>query len=663
MCGIAGFLHTNLEQKADPARLRPMLGAIVHRGPDEEGTFVDGPLAMGTRRLRVIDLASGQQPLTNEDNSIWVSFNGEIFNFEQLRADLILRGHTFKTNCDTEVLVHLYEEAGDRLVDQLNGQFAFAIWDRKKRRLLLARDRLGIRPLFYTQVGSQFYWASEIKALLTLPEVPARLDPVGLQHCFVFAAPAAPRTMFENIHQLPAGHLMTLEAGRLLTKSYWDLSFNSTGEKTKDLGEAHYIEGIRELLSDSVRMQLRADVPVGVYLSGGLDSSILAAMVRDQTGSPLQTFSIGFDVRYFDEIKYAQRVADHLGSKRQEFICREKNIVDGLPAATFHTEHPSMLTENVPLMCLSALARKDVTVILTGEGADEAFAGYRYFVLEKIRRMLGRFPLSLLAGPVRALVKRKVGLDHLFPTPDQVEAAARRYGCYPAMNFEFEIGHQLLDLVASGELSARLAGHDPATDLGYDAQTLSRWHPMDQASYFAFKLRLANHQISPLGDRATMANSVEGRYPFLDHRFVEYCARIPHHYKLKGFREKHILRQAMGHLVPADIAGRRKQPFQAPVGTAFLSRHAAPYVAEMLSRQVILEKGYFSPDKVSWILDKLRYYTENRPEDVTYDRILAELGLVAILSTHLWDELFIKNRGQVAPACPWQEGLPVRTHG
>ncbi|MBI4860460.1 MAG: asparagine synthase (glutamine-hydrolyzing) [Candidatus Riflebacteria bacterium] len=637
------------ELPAIRGQVEAMLAALRHRGPDDEGVFAHGPMAMGTRRLKVIDLAHGHQPISNEDQTVWICFNGEIFNYLELRRNLESRGHRFSTASDTEVLVHLYEDVGDRLVDQLNGQFAFAIWDARERQLVLARDRMGIRPLFYTVAGDTLIFGSEIKALLANREVPARFDPYGLQHVFFFAAPSAPRTLFQGIHQVPAGRLVTVRDGQLKERTYWDLDFFPAKESVPDLGEEHYARELERLMEDSVRLQLQAEVPVGVYVSGGLDSGVIAGLVKRVHPGPLRTFSVGFQQGFFNEMPFARKMARHVGAEAHEFTCTHRDVSAGLPAAVYFSEHPTFVTEMVPLMHLSQLARKDVVVILTGEGADEAFGGYRYFRVDKIRRLLSTFPVSLMGGLIRWLVKKKIGADHVFPHGRYVTSVKAKYGCYPAMQYEFEVGRQIMEIILADDLLNTLDRHDPAGDLGYPTDRLARWHPFDQATYFSYKMRLSNHQVSPLGDRATMANSIEGRYPFLDHRLVEFAARIPRYHKLRGFREKYILRKALGHLLPREIAHRKKQQFQAPFGSAFLGPDRPGYVAELLSESVVRSKGYFSPTKVRWVLDRLRHYNEQRPDDVNYERVQVELGLVAVLTTHLWDEIFLKGRGTPAP--------------
>ena len=643
MCGIAGYLNLDLARGADGLLLGPMLDAIVHRGPDEVGQYVDGPIAMGTRRLSILDLTGGQQPLSNEDGTVWVSYNGETFNFPELKRELEAKGHRFRSRCDTEALVHLYEEHGDDLVKRLNGQFAFALWDRRRRRLLLARDRLGIRPLYWTRTGDRLAWASEVKALLALPGVTARLDPVGLQQVFTYAAPAAPRTMFAGVSQVPAGCLMVAEEGQLQRRTWWDLDFPEAGEALPDRGEAVYARELAEMLEDSVRLQLASDVPVGVYVSGGLDSSVIAGLVARLHMIPLRTFSIGFQDRWFNELPHARSVAQHLGAEAHEVLIGSEDVRRGLPLAIHHTEHATMITEAVPLMQLAQLARKHVTVVLTGEGADEAFGGYDYFRLDKARQILGKFPFSLAAGAARWLVTRKLGADFVLPARRDVREVERRYGFYPAMQPEFEFGERLFAMLASERVRAELGDRDPVAELELPRERIARWHPFDQATYVAYKIRLQNHQIGPLGDRVTMAASVEGRYPFLDHRFVEMAARIPRHHKLRGFREKHILRTALGHLMPPEVAKRTKQAFQSPCATAVLKSPGA-YVDDLISEETVRARGYFDPAAVTRMISTLKYYWAHRKDDLNLERATAELGVIGVITTHLWHEMFVEKK-------------------
>ena len=644
MCGIAGALALDGNGvPGDRERIAAALRTLVHRGPDEEGLLARGPVVLGTRRLKVIDLAGGQQPVSNEDGTVWVSFNGEIFNHRELRARLEAAGHTFRSRCDTEVLVHLYEEHGDQLSAHLNGQFAFALWDERRKRLLLVRDRLGIRPLFYTRTpDGRILWASEIKALLAAG-VPAKLDPIGLQHVFVFGAPSAPVTMFEGVKQLVAGHQLVVHEGRLEESTWWDLEMPAADSPPPDRGLDAHAQELRAMLEDAVRLQLAADVPVGVYLSGGLDSSVIAALTRREAGEQFRTFSIGFDLDFFDESSHARRVAEHLQAHQSVLHCRVPAMVAALPEAVHFTEHPSLVTEMIPLMMLSKLARKEVTVVLSGEGADEAFGGYHYFRVDKARSWFSRGPLSLLGPGLRWALRAMWGADFVLPDSREVARVSERYGFYPGMHFEFEMGRRLLERIASPDLARTLSAHDPVADLDLPRDRLARMTPFDQTTYLAYRLRLANHQISPLGDRVTMASSVEGRYPFLDHRLVELAVRMPERHKLDGFREKRVLRAAFADMLPKAIVERSKQPFQAPLGSAILETGSS-YVTEMLSAETTRAKGYFDPVAVTAMVERLRWYSTHQPNRIDHDRLQAELALVGILTTHVFDEIYLQGR-------------------
>ncbi|MDD4885676.1 MAG: asparagine synthase (glutamine-hydrolyzing), partial [Thiomonas sp.] len=392
MCGIAGRLNWNAP--VDPSQLGEMIGRLHHRGPDGHGFFNKGPIGLAHARLSIIDLSSGDQPMCNEDGTVWVVFNGEIFNYIELRADLLRRGHRFATQSDTEVLVHLYEDFGDALVDHLNGQFAFALWDTARQRLLLARDRTGIRPLFHTHVPGGLAFASEVKALFALPEVPRRLDARALGEVFTYWAPLPPHAVFEGIESLPPGHVMTVDAQGARLHRYWDWTFPPAPIEADRSADA-YAEELRDLLIDAVRLQLRADVPVAAYLSGGLDSSIVTTLIRHYTDTPLRTFSLTFDDAEFDESVWQQQLVKHLGTDHTTVHCTRADIAAAFPRTIAHTETPIVRTAPAPMMLLAAGVRAaGYKVALTGEGADEVFGGYDIFKEARVRRFMARQPGS-----------------------------------------------------------------------------------------------------------------------------------------------------------------------------------------------------------------------------------------------------------------------------
>ena len=394
MCGIAGILSG--ANGASPSRdeLARMIAQLHHRGPDGTGFLCEGGIGLAHARLSIIDLAGGDQPIHNEDRSVWVVFNGEIFNYIELRAELEQAGHRFYTHSDTEVIVHLYEQHGADFVQHLNGQFAIALWDARASRLVLARDRTGIRPLFYTTAAGRLLFASEVKALFAVEGVPRRLDPLALAETFTYWAPLAPRCVFEGVKSLPPGHVMVVEGGQQKISCYWDWQFPDQPVASTRSAE-DYADELRELLIDAVRLQLRADVPVGAYLSGGLDSSIITSLIHNFTDVPLRTFSLTFDDDEFDESAYQQQLVDYLGTKHSQVRCTRADIAAAFPRALWHTESPILRTAPTPLMLLSGLVRdQGYKVVLTGEGADEVFGGYDLFKEAKVRRFMARQPDS-----------------------------------------------------------------------------------------------------------------------------------------------------------------------------------------------------------------------------------------------------------------------------
>ena len=639
MCGIAGIL--DIRHGPGPTRrdLEAMNGQLRHRGPDEAGYYLDDHAGLAHSRLSIIDLASGQQPLASADGELQVVFNGEIFNFVELRRELERHGHVFRTNSDTEVIVHLYQRHGDDFVHHLNGQFAIALWDRQKRRLVLARDRVGIRPLFYTLAQGRFCFASEVKALLALPGVAARISAKALAEIFTFWAVQPPATVFEGIWSLPPGCLMTVVAGEgtRTVRRYWDGTFPEEGyadsRSTDD-----YAEELRALLEDAVRIQLRADVPVGAYLSGGLDSAIVASVIRHRSDTPLRTFSLGFEDAEFDETPYQQEMVRHLGSEHTAVTCRRADIAAAFPAAIWHAETPLVRTGPVPLMLLSRVVRdQGYKVVLTGEGADEVFGGYDLFKEARVRRFWARQPHSR----IRPLI-----FDRLYPylahSPVGGGALAREF---------FRQGQDRPDAPGFGHLTRwnttrriwrffgrdvreELEGWDPVASLERGLPgSFGKWAPLARDQYIEAHTLLSGYLLSSQGDRMAMAHSVEGRYPFLDHRLIEFAAGLPPRYKLMGLKEKFILRRAMAPLLPPATASRTKQPYRAPDSQSFFAGGVpADCVTDLFDPARIRQTGLFDPAAASRLFEKCR-----RGEAVGFADNMAFVG---IASTLLLSDMF-----------------------
>ena len=641
MCGIAGFYDAAVAPQESPALLRRMIGAIAHRGPDGQGVYHADGIGLAHARLSIIDLATGAQPMSNEDGSIWITFNGEIFNYIELREDLVSRGYRFRTRSDTEVIIRLYEAFGADCVKRLNGDFAFAIWDAPRKELLLARDRMGVRPLFYTGQHGKIAFASEIKALLAYPGVEAVLDPLALDQIFTFWFPLAPRTGFKNIFELPPAHIATFSKGRLAVSRYWSLEYPETRDDgyPPHVGEAELEQKVYDLFLDATRIRLRADVPTGAYLSGGFDSSVTAAAIRSLGVERLRTFSVEFEAAEFDESAYQKQMIEALGAEHSSLLCRSQDIEALLPQTVWHAERPILRTAPAPLLALSRLVRGEhFKVVLTGEGADEVFAGYDVFKEAKLRRFSARQPHSHM---------RKQLLRRLYPYLPGLQAQSQ--GFLEAFFVGGDVADPLYSHMPrfrstagtkafySSQMREELRGYDALADLRDQLpEQFSRWHPLSQAQYLETAHLLPQYILSSQGDRMSMANAVEGRFPFLDHRLVELAAKVPAKMRIRALQEKAILRRSIGRLLPAGIAMRPKQPYRAPHGATFLSKDAPSQLAERLTPAAIESAGYFDAGAVARLLKKAGRSTNLGARD--------QMAFVGILSTQLWHQAFV-------PAC------------
>ena len=643
MCGIAGFSGNLGNADQTRAELETMIHTLHHRGPDGYGFHVDAGIGLAHARLSIIDLATGDQPIHNERGDVWTVFNGEIFNYVELRAELIAQGHRFYTQSDTEVIVHLYDRYGDRFVDHLNGQFAIALWDARRRRLVLARDRAGIRPLFHTRARGRIWFASEIKALLCVLPERARLHAAGLVEALTYWAPVDPETVFEDVHSLPPGHLLAIEAdGRETLTRYWDWTFPEQGSPAAFDSVEQATDELRALLIDAVRLQLRADVPVGAYLSGGLDSSGIVAMIRGFTDTPVRTFSVAFEDAEFDESEHQQAMVRHLGTDHTTLRCTRAQIAEAFPRLVRHAEAPVLRTAPVPLMLLSRCVREQgYKVVLTGEGADEVFGGYDIFKEAKVRRFWARQPGSTLRPK---LLGRLYG--YLENSPVSNPAFAESFFGQGLEHIERAIfahvprwttSQRALNFLAP-ELRASVGSRN-ALDW-YEQQLpadIMRWAPLSRDQYVEAKSLLAAYLLAAQGDRVAAANSIEGRVPYLDHRVIEFGNRLPPQFKIRGLTEKYLLRRALAGLLPTDIVTRTKQPYRAPDSASFFVNGKAPdYVSDLLSAERIRKAGYFDAASVGRLLDKCRAGKATGFAD--------NQAFVGILSTMLLDETFLRGK-------------------
>lgn len=606
MCGIAG-IYNHQSGGFDRCALEKGLSLMEHRGPDGSGIYRDDEVILGHRRLAIIDLKTGDQPMANEDGSVWVICNGEIFNYIELRAELIGKGHRFSTNCDIEVLVHLYEEYGTGFLPHINGQFAFALWDTKTRRLMLARDRFGIAPLFYTHRGRSLIFASAVKAMIPLIGT-LRIDPEGLSQIFTFWNTLAPRTAFKDICQLKPGECIIHEGGIRRSFLYWDIHFPPAGGHDITLREDAE-EGIREILDHAVSIRLRSDVPVGAYLSGGIDSSILAVLVGRHAPS-METFSVSFEDPAYDESAFQFAMGEKLGTRHHVTKVSGDGIARIFCEVVRHTETPVLRTAPAPMFMLSKLTRSHgIKVVLTGEGADELFGGYDIFKEAKVRRFWAKDPRSMLRplllfrlypySPVK--MKRSGKLLISFYRADLGETGHFGYSHLPTWRNTGSIRDYLCEDIRQG-----LKRYDPIGELEAQLNPDFRtWHPLNQAQYLEMKLLLAGYLLSSQGERMAMANSVEGRYPYLDHRLAEYAARIHPSLKVKGMREKYILKRAFTDRLPAEIFTRIKQPYGAPNKESFFENGTLKGIfSEYLDEHSLRAAGIFDPDRVGSLVRK-----------------------------------------------------------
>jgi asparagine synthase (glutamine-hydrolysing) len=638
MCGIAGFVALQSRPLPSRAVLERMVEAVRHRGPDAAGVYLDERAALGHRRLSIIDLAGGKQPLSTPDGNVWVTFNGEIFNYVELTAELVSRGRQFRTRSDTETILHAYAEHGPACVKTFNGDFAYAIWDKSRKRLVMARDRMGVRPLYYAIHDGVLIFASEVKSLFLYPGLQAELDPLALDQCFTFWAPLAPRTAFKGVHELPPGHQLIAEGGAVRVEPYWRLRFPARDEGAR-LSEPEAREQVEALLADATRIRMRADVPVGAYLSGGFDSSVTTALAKRHNGA-LRTFSLEFESPELDESPYQRALVEALGTDHSSLRCKGSDIAASFDQVIRHTERPVLRAAPAALYLLSRQVRDHgFKVVLTGEGADEVFGGYDIFKEAAVRRFWARRPDSKW----RPLLLRRLYpyLGALQSQPPKYLEAFFRQGLEaredPLFSHlpRFAMTRRIRQFY-SADLRGTINGYDPMEELRATLPPeFASWHPLSRAQYLETGCLLPGYILSSQGDRVAMAHSVEGRFPFLDHRVVELGAALPPAFKVKGLREKHVLRAALGRHLPREIVERAKQPYRAPDSESFVHAGAPGYVEALLAPDAIARAGYFDPGAVRRLLQKCRS---------PFGRVSAgdNMAFLGILSTQLLHSCFVR---------------------
>ncbi|MCL4849651.1 MAG: asparagine synthase (glutamine-hydrolyzing) [Acidobacteria bacterium] len=612
MCGIAGVV--GLRDGLDPPtldELTRMAGALRHRGPDEFGVYRDRHAGLAHARLSIIDLATGQQPLANEDDTWWIAFNGEIFNYLELRDDLVARGHRFRTRSDTEVIVHAYEEWRDEAFRRFNGQWAVALWNAARRTLVLARDPYGVRPLYCCEHRGRLYFASEVKAIFAAdPTVPRALDPIGLEQVFTFWAPLAPRTVFSGVTELEPAAVLTLSPSGLTKRWAWEPTYPAAIDDEFRGSREEAVDAVRDALEQATALRmLRADVPVGSYLSGGLDSSLVAALGLRAKGDRFSTFSLRFEDAEYDETAYQRLMAAHLGSDHHEVLVSRRDIAQVFPDVVYHAERPMLRTAPAPLFLLSKLVHDaGIKVVLTGEGADEMFAGYDLFREGKVRRFWARQPASTW---------RPALLERLYPylqrSPVAQRAVARQF-------FGRDLGASGMPGFAHGtrwhttgalkrllgpDMRAAVGARDVVADfLATLPPEFGQWSALAQDQFVEIRTLLSGYLLSAQGDRMLMAHSVEGRFPFLDRNVARLADSLPPAYKLRVLDEKHVLKRASAGLVPAEILDRKKQPYRAPDALSFTGADRPAWVDEVVSERAVAEAGVFDPRQVGQLWQK-----------------------------------------------------------
>jgi asparagine synthase (glutamine-hydrolysing) len=636
MCGIAGIVDFN---SSTDNRLTTglMLKSISHRGPDESGIYHSKYASLGNVRLSIIDIQGGQQPLSDSTSRYWITYNGEIFNYRELRRDLESKGHRFRTQSDTEVIVILYSVYGHKCLEMLNGQFAFAIWDKKEEELFIARDRMGIRPFFYNIHNGVFSFASEIKALFVKKDIPREFNPEGLSQVFTFWTTITPVTAFRGVYELSPGYYGYYNRNGLKTYRYWDLAFNSLQDHislTDAIGKFH------ELLTDSVRIRLRADVEVGAYLSGGIDSSATVAYIRDIEPGVLNTFSIGFSDKDYDESFYQQEAVGYFNTRHQPYVCTSQEMAEAFPSIIWHSEIPLTRTAPTPMFLLSRLVRKNnIKVVVTGEGSDEFLAGYDIFKEAMIRRFWASQPDS----EIRPLLFKR-----LYRYIPQISGAGittiRLFFRYMLEDVNNPFYSHLIRWNNSNHIKKHFSEgmkestktHSPV-DFLYDRlpSGFNSWDPLAKAQWLEATIFMSGYLLSSQGDRMSMANSVEGRYPFLDYRLIEFCNSLPPTLKLRGLTEKFLLKKLLKNRIPEDIITRPKQPYRAPVSNVFLTGKTPDYVMEMLSEKQTSKVNVFDNKTIGSVISRIkRSGTSSEVDDML---------ITSVISTHLLYNQYIEG--------------------
>jgi asparagine synthase (glutamine-hydrolysing) len=643
MCGIAGFVESPSTASpfgpdASRALIRRMCDVIRHRGPDDEGVWVEEGVAFGMRRLSIIDLSTGHQPIHNEDGTVWIVFNGEIYNYRQLRDELQAAGHTFYTATDTEVIVHAYEQWGADAIARLRGMFGVAIWNTRTRSLLVARDRIGIKPMYYATVGGRLYFGSELKSLLEAPDLPRDLDPGALDHYLSFLYTPRDGSIFRNVRKLPPGHLMTWQDGKVDIEQYWKMP----AEETFTGSEADAVTELRRVLSDAVRSHLISDVPLGAFLSGGIDSSLVVGLMSEVSGARVKTFSIGFDEPEFDELEPARRVAEHFGTEHHELVVKPDGV-GILDRLVWHFDEPFADSSAIPTWYVSEMARRDVTVVLSGDGGDELFGGYDRYVphprvvaFDRYSPRALRHVAAIAAARLPHGVRGKNFLRHV---------GRNDRGRYlDAIRF---FGADEKPALLTPDLQRMIEGPDPETRLARHFERFAGLPWPSQMMRFDAETYLPEDVLTKV-DRMSMAHSIESRVPLLDNEVIAFASTLPASMKIKNGRRKHVLKEVAASLLPADILNRRKQGFGVPLGTWFRGNLRELFADTLLS-PTSLQRGYFQPAFVKQIVNE--HLAGKRDHT---------LRLWQLVVFEKWHEQYVDPFPLSAPSLPFEPAIQSR---
>jgi asparagine synthase (glutamine-hydrolysing) len=632
MCGITGVMRFGGDH-VEKSVVRRMCDVMAHRGPDDDGIYADGRVGLGMRRLSIIDLTTGHQPISNEDGTVWIVFNGEIYNHAELREQLVARGHQYSTHSDTETIIHLYEEYGRDCVRHLRGMFAFALWDTRSQNLFIARDRLGIKPLYYRLTSEALVFGSEIKVILEYPGVRAEFRRQGLPEYLAFGYLSGEETLYEGIRKLMPGHTMEVgHDGKLRINSYWDLEVASDGSSQP---ENYYVEKYREMLEQAVKSHLMSDVPLGVFLSGGVDSSAVAALMTKIRQSPIETFSVGYAEETYSELPYARIVAQHLGSIHREVLVSRQEFFDALPKLIWHEDEPIVWPSSVSLYFVARLARERVKVVLTGEGSDETLGGYTRYAFTLKNAAWDRAYRSIVPSAARRGIRNSIASSSLLHATLRRKLAhtflARDGQDWPSFYFDNFFSafdqkeqEQMLTEQFAGELAERSAYRHV---LGYWEQ--SSGEMLQRLLYTDIKTYLV--ELLMKQDNMSMAASIESRVPFLDHVLVEFATRIPREVQLKGMAGKHILKKAVSDLLPHSILYRPKLGFPTP-WSGWLAGTQLDSIEKLLLEPRSLDRGLFNRAAIERLFKEHRSnYRDN------YDRIWR------LLNFELWQRVCIEG--------------------